>query len=499
MQGLPTDPALTKVTPRLPTGSTGVGRFGGSQFFKLLLASSDIVTFLCVTTASSIFLLHHDMMDPLQRASLEHFSAIAFLLFIVLHSLAKTYEPTVSSNVTAFRFIGIPTLLAAAALGGAFILEFYIIGVTTPPADTTAVPELLLGLIGIPTWAVTVQRTLLRIYLNSLVAAGQLSTTVAIIGAGDIGHRLVELLKSRYIDQIKLVGVFDDRIRRPSQFLDVQGGVGDLVEHVKSHHVDKILIALPLSAENRILDILHKLKTVPIDIALVPDLAGLQLGNHGIIKKALPFLDVIHRPLSLWSRVVKRTMDIAFSAIILLLFSPVMLLAALAIRLDSPGPIFFRQPRLGLSNEKIEILKFRTMHVADSDLEARQQTKRDDPRVTRIGKWLRLTSIDELPQLFNVLRGSMSLVGPRPHAIGMRVKDSLCQEISKEYAERHRVKPGITGWAQVCGLRGAVEDPAILRARIEHDIYYIDNWSFLFDLKILFMTVIVVLRTRNAY
>jgi exopolysaccharide biosynthesis polyprenyl glycosylphosphotransferase len=247
------------------------------------------------------------------------------------------------------------------------------------------------------------------------------------------------------------------------------------------------------------LDILRRLKTVPIDIALVPDIMSIKPETNGYGRRTPLLLDVIHRPMSLPGRLAKRCIDLLFSAIILLLFAPIMLAAAIAIRLDSPGPIFFRQSRLGLSNEKIEILKFRTMHVAASDLEAREQTKRDDPRVTRIGKWLRLTSIDELPQLFNVLRGNMSLVGPRPHAVGMRVNDSLCQEISKEYAERHRVKPGITGWAQVCGLRGAVNDPEILRARIEHDIYYIDNWSILFDLKILILTIVVVIRTDNAY
>ncbi|MDY0884257.1 undecaprenyl-phosphate glucose phosphotransferase [Dongia soli] len=501
MRRLSTDSVLPKVAPR-PSIGKSLGRFGGGQFLTLLLAVGDVLIFSSVTTALSFVILRHAEVDQLQRTSLEHFPAIAFLVFIVLHSLAKSYERITTDSVTLFNFVIVPTLIAAVAVIIAFILEFLLIGVTIPANGAIDKTTLMVGLVGVPTWVTAVQRTGSRIYLHSLIAKGQLSTTVAVIGAGDIGYRLVQLLKGRYQDQIKLIGIFDDRIGRvPSRIrdLNVQGGVSDLVDFVKTNHVDKVLIALPLNAERRILDILRRLKTVPIDIALVPDIMSIEPETRSYARRAPLFLDVIHRPMSLSGRLAKRCMDLIFSALILLLFSPIMLATAIAIRLDSPGPIFFRQPRLGLSNEKIEILKFRTMHVAASDFEAREQTKRDDPRVTRVGKWLRLTSIDELPQLFNVLCGNMSLVGPRPHAVGMRVKDSLCQEISKEYAERHRVKPGITGWAQVCGLRGAVNDPEILRARIEHDIYYIDNWSILFDLKILMLTIVVVARTENAY
>jgi lipopolysaccharide/colanic/teichoic acid biosynthesis glycosyltransferase len=187
------------------------------------------------------------------------------------------------------------------------------------------------------------------------------------------------------------------------------------------------------------------------------------------------------------------------SLALIVALSPLLALTALAIRLDSRGPILFRQPRLGLNNRQFNVLKFRSMYVEQSDLEAKEQTKRDDPRVTRVGAWIRKCSIDELPQLFNVLAGDMSLVGPRPHALGMQVKNRLCDEIVREYAVRHRMRPGITGWAQVRGLRGAVEEPAVLEARVDHDIYYIDNWSFVFDLQILVMTAIELVRPRNAY
>jgi lipopolysaccharide/colanic/teichoic acid biosynthesis glycosyltransferase len=198
--------------------------------------------------------------------------------------------------------------------------------------------------------------------------------------------------------------------------------------------------------------------------------------------------------------VLKSTKDLLLASLITILLSPLLVLIALAIRIDSRGPILFRQRRHGLNSSEFDIYKFRTMHVSPGTTgTSLQQTTRNDPRITRIGGFLRKWSLDELPQLFNVIEGSMSLVGPRPHAVNMRTETQLGHEITDVYLHRHRVRPGITGWSQVNGCRGATDTVEQLRRRIELDLFYVDHWSLLFDLKILTMTSRVVLRATNAY
>jgi lipopolysaccharide/colanic/teichoic acid biosynthesis glycosyltransferase len=185
--------------------------------------------------------------------------------------------------------------------------------------------------------------------------------------------------------------------------------------------------------------------------------------------------------------------------LLLILFAPFMLVLAALIKLDSPGPVFFAQERYGFNNQVFRVLKFRTMHVALSDVSGAARTVRNDPRLTRIGRILRTFSLDELPQLVNVVAGQMSLVGPRPHAVGMRAGSQLYHEAVHRYFERHRVKPGITGWSQVNGLRGEIDTVEKAQARVRHDLYYIEHWSIWLDLKILLMTFRVITSRENAY
>ena len=199
------------------------------------------------------------------------------------------------------------------------------------------------------------------------------------------------------------------------------------------------------------------------------------------------------------NQLVKRTEDIVLSSLALIVLSPVLLVTALLVRLSSPGPVVFVQPRVGFNNEAIRVFKFRTMYADMTDVGAKQTTTRDDPRVTPVGRVLRRFSIDELPQLFNVLRGSMSLVGPRPHGTEMMVGDRFYHEAVRGYAGRHRVKPGITGYAQVKGLRGEVRTIERAKRRVELDKYYVDHWSFWLDMWILFSTARAVLFDRDAY
>jgi exopolysaccharide biosynthesis polyprenyl glycosylphosphotransferase len=197
--------------------------------------------------------------------------------------------------------------------------------------------------------------------------------------------------------------------------------------------------------------------------------------------------------------VMKTLFDRVVGAMILLALSPVMAAAALAIKLDSPGPVLFRQRRLGFNNEVIEVLKFRSLRHEHANPDARRVVTKGDPRVTRVGRFLRKTSIDELPQLINVLRGELSLVGPRPHAVEAPTVNRLWEEVVDGYFARHRVRPGLTGWAQINGWRGELDTAEKLQHRVEHDLYYIENWSLLFDIYILLRTPSALMKTENAY
>lgn len=335
------------------------------------------------------------------------------------------------------------------------------------------------------------------------LAQGRLTQTVVVVGAGEYGQRLVAHLTATRNPGLRLLGLFDDRADRvPSHVhgFPVLGTTDDLLELGKTTPVDQVILALPWSAEARLLDVLHKLKSLPTNISLCPDRIGFHLRYHGVMQcGAVPLVSVVDPPLRHWRGFAKACEDRVLAVLILLLISPLLALIALAIKMESPGPVLFRQKRYGFNNQEIEVYKFRTMHHGLGDETGALQASRDDPRVTRIGAILRRTSLDELPQFINVLRGDMSVVGPRPHPIGMRTEKLLCHEIVADYAHRHRMKPGITGWAQVNGWRGATDTAEKLQRRVEHDLYYIDNWSISFDLRILFLTVLRLLSDENAF
>jgi Undecaprenyl-phosphate glucose phosphotransferase len=327
---------------------------------------------------------------------------------------------------------------------------------------------------------------------------------IAVVGSGESAGRLISWLEFTEPRLVEVVGIFDDRSRdriaENALAPKVLGNTTDLIELYKSAPFDKVVIALPHSAEDRLLHLLRRLRQLPVDIALAPDLIGFRSPDQGQSDMAgLKLYKLTDRPIRGSQRMVKGAIDRLLSAGALLFLSPLLLLVALAIRLDSRGPILFRQPRQGLGDSLFQVYKFRTMRADLSDAIGRQQTLRDDPRVTRLGAWLRRTSIDELPQLLNVLRGEMSLVGPRPHTPHMLIGDKQILDLVDEYSFRHRVKPGITGLAQVNGYRGAIDTPEHLRARVDYDLYYIDHWSLWLDFKILFRTAAICFTGVNAF
>ncbi|KAA5599572.1 undecaprenyl-phosphate glucose phosphotransferase [Blastochloris sulfoviridis] len=363
----------------------------------------------------------------------------------------------------------------------------------------------------IGSWYVSGLMTLLalRIGLASLVRTwtqeGRLVRRTVIVGGGEAGEKLIKSLEAQPDSDLDIVGVFDDRSdrRSPGQVGDKLklGSVADLVEFARRTRIDLVVFSLPVSAETRILDMLKKLWVLPVDIRLSAHSAKLRfrpraysyIGN-------VPTLDVFDRPLADWDVVMKWLFDKIVGSLALLALSPVMLLVAIAVKLDSPGPVLFRQKRYGFNNELIEVFKFRSMYTDTCDATAARLVTKGDPRVTRVGRILRKTSLDELPQLFNVVfAGNLSLVGPRPHAVHAKAENRLYDEAVDGYFARHRVKPGITGWAQINGWRGETDTEEKLQRRVEHDLYYIENWSVLFDLAILLKTPFALFKTENAY
>jgi Undecaprenyl-phosphate glucose phosphotransferase len=256
-------------------------------------------------------------------------------------------------------------------------------------------------------------------------------------------------------------------------------------------------VQLPERREPHFATILHKLGELPVNVNLCPDLSDLPIAPRKLtLMQETLMISLFERPLTGWASVVKRAEDIVLSLLLLLACAPMMLIIALLVRLDSPGPVLFRQKRFGFNNNPITVLKFRTMRV-EAALDATvPQARRDDPRITQLGRILRRTSLDELPQLFNVLMGDMSLIGPRPHAIA---HNEYYAQIIDGYLRRHRVKPGITGLAQVNGLRGETATVAAMDARVKYDLYYIENWSLRLDLWILLRTLVVGFVHSNAY
>jgi len=341
-------------------------------------------------------------------------------------------------------------------------------------------------------------------WMRSMKRTGVYNQRVAIFGAGSQGNRLARYIMGNDKLTIDLVGFFDDRTperlgpeERP---LDVRGNLGDLIKLIRVGDVDQVIVALPWSAETRLQEVVGELAITPVRIRLAPDLASFAFAQRAVVLLGdLPVMTLFERPISGMDHIAKRLEDLLIAGAGLLVISPLMLIIAVAIKLDSKGPIFFRQEREGFNNKRFWILKFRSMYHDHSQLDHITQARRDDPRVTRVGHFIRRFSLDELPQLINVMIGEMSMVGPRPHAPSTKAGDRLFGDVVKTYASRHKVKPGITGWAQVSGWRGETDTEEKLVKRLEHDLFYIENWSIMMDFYILLRTVATLPFHSRAY
>jgi putative colanic acid biosynthesis UDP-glucose lipid carrier transferase len=323
---------------------------------------------------------------------------------------------------------------------------------------------------------------------------------IVLIGGEAVAQRVIRQLRENPWVGAEVVGLFEDRdIGTELDGIPVLGRFADAAPMLTARHdIHQVWFAMPLSAESRMRAVLTSLRHVTADICFVPDIFGFQLLNHSISEVAgLPIVFLTASPLVGTNRILKEIEDRVLATIVLVLLAPLMAAIAVAIKLTSRGPLLFVQKRHGWDGKSISVYKFRTMIVHDERPGNVTQATRNDPRVTRIGRILRRTSLDELPQLLNVLEGSMSLVGPRPHAVE---HNEQYKELIDSYMLRHKVKPGITGWAQVNGYRGETDTVDKMKMRVEHDLYYIEHWSLWFDLRIMLLTLLRgVWWSNNAY
>ena len=320
-----------------------------------------------------------------------------------------------------------------------------------------------------------------------------------ILGANELGLQLAANVEADFFRQIEIAGFFDDRAKERSAIglhQKILGKMSDVSDYVKSHVIDVIYIALPMSSQPRVLKLLDDLRDTTVSIYFVPDIFIFDLIQARVDEiNGIPIVAVCESPFYGVNGLLKRASDIVFAALVLLMISPVMLLIAVGVKLSSPGPVLFKQRRYGEDGREIVVYKFRSMTVCEDGSNV-QQAQRSDKRVTKLGAFLRRTSLDELPQFINVLEGKMSVVGPRPHAVS---HNEIYRKMIKGYMVRHKVKPGITGWAQVNGFRGETDTLDKMENRIQYDLDYLRNWSLTLDVLIIFRTISLILRDRHAY
>ncbi|NQV21456.1 MAG: undecaprenyl-phosphate glucose phosphotransferase [Rhodospirillales bacterium] len=430
-------------------------------------------------------------------AALRYFStvAIAMLIASVLFQMSKVYTlDYVFARTLRFERV----LIAWLAVGCSLIVIAFGLKISG-----------FYSRIWVGTWFVSTTfflftgRAIFSRWARRWSEAGRFADRTVIVGAGEQGQRLAAHLKAGGDYQTRVVGFVDDRKTRLFRGADrskLLGDSHDLIQYIRDGLVDQVFIALPWSAEDRVKGLVHSLAMTPVRIHLAPDLAGFEFPDRAYERVAgISMLRLFDRPISGWSHVLKTLEGRILGALFTLFLAPLMALIAVAIKLDSQGPVLFKQRRLGFNNAQFEVWKFRTMYADRTDADCDVQTTKNDPRVTRVGWYLRKWSLDELPQFINVLLGHMSIVGPRPHALGTKAEGHLFENVVDRYAARHKVKPGITGWAQVNGWRGETDTIEKIRRRVEYDLFYIDNWSLWFDLKIILKTAFVMLWDDNAY
>jgi polysaccharide biosynthesis protein PslA len=420
-------------------------------------------------------------------------TGIAVLCWLAMLRLAPTHLGRLLDMPWAIA----DALLVPAFVGGGVALLTYLL------TDRVNGAAMLLW----PMAAVTLLMPV-RIFMSGLarrgVRDGWLRRRIAVVGATEMSADLINRLGSRDNPEIvDLVGIFDDRdaTRRPPEVggVFVRGDIAALCHKAGSERLDLIVIALPLSRAMDILRSVQQVESLRAEVVVLLDGENrAPQGTRRSVMAGYPVLQLVRQPLQPGAIIAKSLLDYTLASLTLVLVAPILLLAALAIRLESPGPALFRQPRVGRNGRVFQILKLRTLRADPTD-DGTRGVLVDDARVTRVGRFLRVMCLDELPQLINVLRGEMSMVGPRPHVANMVVGGRPLAELVPGYGARQRMKPGITGWAQVNGLSGTMLDVGMARAVITHDLAYLSEWSIWLDLRILARTAVISIFGRNAF
>jgi Undecaprenyl-phosphate glucose phosphotransferase len=422
----------------------------------------------------------------------------AVLPFLIMPVAVHTGLKSARANDLASPRPILDHLLVAANATGLALVAALLASLAVAPREIMAAAATCAVLL----WALVISlQAHILVFVRTLIRSGRLSENAVLVGATETARRLI--LENAARRDLNIVGIFDDRLSRsPSDLADVPvlGRIDDLLAWEHLPDIDCIIVTVSPDARERARLLIDRLRILPHRVSILLDYNGLK-PEHGSLSEIAhsPAALVSGAPADLRRAAVKRLFDLVLSLMILVPALPVMALLALCVKLDSPGPVLFRQRRHGFNNEIINVWKFRSMHHdTHADNKPLTQTFRNDPRVTRVGAFIRRTSLDELPQIFNVIMGNMSLVGPRPHAINMTTEATAVHELVSGYAHRHRVKPGITGWAQINGSRGPVHTQEEVRERIRYDLEYVNRSNFWFDLQILLLTAPVLLGDRRC-
>ena len=446
---------------------------------------------------------------PLVRAALDPVVAIATLAVAVsvfgagfdgacLILALLVFAMTFPGGLAQERGLKAGDLMLEIVTGWVAILGLLgLLGWATRTLEAFDQRVILIWALATPAVLFAAHRLLPRVLPRVLATQG-LQKVAVIAGANDLGRRLADKLRDPILGT-RVAGYFDDRGAGRLQNLPAAqnlGGLSALADYARAQRIDVIYIALPMASQPRILRLLEDLRDTTASIYFVPDIFVSDLIQARVDSLGgIPVVAVCESPFYGFNGVVKRVSDLCSAGVILTAIAPLLVFISIGVKLSSPGPIFFKQRRYGLDGRKIVVYKFRSMTVAEDGDLVRQAT-RNDSRITRFGAFLRRTSLDELPQFINVLQGRMSVVGPRPHAVA---HNELYRKLIRGYMIRHKVRPGITGLAQVNGFRGETDTVEKMKARIEQDLQYLRNWSLLLDLQIILKTVVVVLGRQNAY
>jgi putative colanic acid biosynthesis UDP-glucose lipid carrier transferase len=460
-------------------------RIAAARFLSAPLSTSAAFSALLepVLAAALLWFMHLVFGEPVEGDSIALLLLVTAMLYPGVNRLGRT-----GVGVGIDILLNWVPLLAVLAL----------IGYATRPYHDLPVDMLLVwaGVTPLALWICTRAATAV---LNERLARPEAQRRAVVVGAGQMGLRVKEVIASRKKSGWRMLGMFDDRaperlnLDPGPEFL---GKLADLPAFIDAHGVHDVFITLPLSSQPRILALMEALENSTTWVHYVPDLFGVSIIQGRLEDMGgLPVVSLMLTPFTGVNRLLKRASDIALAGAILLLVAPIMLAVAVGVRLSSPGPVIFKQRRTGLDGEAIWVYKFRSMTTQDDGAVVKQAT-RDDPRVTPFGRFIRRTSLDELPQFVNVLQGRMSIVGPRPHALA---HNEQYRQLVRAYMARHKVKPGITGWAQVHGYRGETDTLEKMARRVEYDLEYLRNWSLGLDLLIIARTVKIVIRGRNAH